>query len=289
MSQGNYGQIHNREAFIANIARRLGRSSPLQQPSSPYVQGIPQHAQEIHLAVEERIALFSENWNALTGKVWLIPKNQVHEKIPAILSEIITALNIERIALWDHEQLNALDLATRLADQQTKFVPWVEMDERMGAEESSALSATMETESPPQVELQPPSESATAVESRSNWAKRSALLKATERCQLGIVWPDYAIANTGSLILRGGKGRGRSVSLLPEMLFAILQEDQIVNRLGEAFPKSSSHKDESDALMPSSFTVITGPSRSADIENDLTIGIHGPGKVFAAIIVNGEE
>lgn len=257
MSQGI---MHNREAFIANIARRLGRSEPLQTDPGQYSRGIPDHAKQIDLSVEDRISLFSENWTNLTGKVWLVPEHKVHEQIPAILKEIIAALEIERVAMWDHEGLHSLDLENRLSDLQLDVIPWIEMED--GAELLSSENA-----------------------SGSNWEKRSLLLRATERCQLGVVWPDHAVANTGSLILRGGPGRGRSVSLLPGILFGIFREDQIVNRLGEAF----AHVGDADNPMPSSYTVITGPSRSADIENDLTIGIHGPGKVFAVIIVKGEQ
>lgn len=253
------GSIRHREAFIANIARRLGRSAPLTVPPNDYPRGIPEHVKNTVLSSEEKIDLFRTNWTALTGQVWLVPENKAHELIPAILSEIVAELDIERIAIWDHDELAALGLHERMRGQKASFVPWVDMKTAADDADSAA--------------------------SGSNWARRSPLLKATEQCQLGIVWPDFAVANTGSLILRGGPGRGRSVSLLPGSLFGIFREEQLVARLGQAFAGIS---EEADNEMPSSYTVITGPSRSADIENDLTIGIHGPGKVFAVIIVAGQ-
>jgi L-lactate dehydrogenase complex protein LldG len=108
-------------------------------------------------------------------------------------------------------------------------------------------------------------------------------LQAAERCQIGIVWPDYAIANTSTLTLLARGGKGRSVSLLPDILFAVFRAEQLVTRMGEMFQRV--REDHPDAAsLPSSLNMITGPSRSADIENDLTIGIHGPGKVYAVII-----
>ncbi|MDF2958812.1 MAG: lactate utilization protein [Paenibacillus sp.] len=122
-----------------------------------------------------------------------------------------------------------------------------------------------------------------APSSGSNWAQRSELLQRTERCQMGIVWPDYAVANTSTLVLQCSPEHGRSVSLLTDILFAVFRADQLVTRMGEAFGSITAGK--SDARQyPSSLNLITGPSRSADIENDLTIGIHGPGKVYAVII-----
>lgn len=53
--------------------------------------------------------------------------------------------------------------------------------------------------------------------------------------------------------------------------------------MGEAFQQVTNGKNDASQYA-SSLNLITGPSRSADIENDLTIGIHGPGKVYAVII-----
>ncbi|MEF3304792.1 LutC/YkgG family protein, partial [Paenibacillus sp. GYB003] len=122
-----------------------------------------------------------------------------------------------------------------------------------------------------------------AGEDGSAWSRRSPLLRAAERCRLGIVWADYAVAGTGTLVLLARGGRGRSVSLLPDALFAVVRADRLVTRMGEAF--EAIRRDYPEAAdMPSSINLITGPSRSADIENDLTIGIHGPGKVYALIL-----
>lgn len=91
------------------------------------------------------------------------------------------------------------------------------------------------------------------------------------------------MANTGTLVLQCSPQRGRSVSLLTSILFAVFRADQLVNRMGEAFAAITADK-RHPLDYASSLNLITGPSRSADIENDLTIGIHGPGKVYAVII-----
>jgi L-lactate utilization protein LutC len=68
-----------------------------------------------------------------------------------------------------------------------------------------------------------------------------------------------------------------------DILFGIFRADQLVTRIGEAFEQIRERFPDSPSL-PSSINIVTGPSRSADIENDLTIGVHGPGKVYAVII-----
>jgi L-lactate dehydrogenase complex protein LldG len=93
----------------------------------------------------------------------------------------------------------------------------------------------------------------------------------------GITPVDFAVAASGTLVLTAAPGRPRSVSLLPRVHIALVRTSQLVARLGEAM----------EALLarpgsPSSSTLfVTGPSRTSDIENDLTIGVHGP----AAVIV----
>jgi L-lactate dehydrogenase complex protein LldG len=79
--------------------------------------------------------------------------------------------------------------------------------------------------------------------------------------------------NTGSLVLSASTTRPRQVSLLPTVHLALVREDQLVDRMGEALSSYAS------GAMPSAVHFVTGPSRTSDIENDLSIGVHGPAAV----------
>lgn len=257
------GTIQGRDAFIANLSSRLGRSSvPSLVPDHPY-RGAPQWYKDTDRSEEEKIRLFTENWTALTGKVLLVEAAEAGQQIGAWLKDIAAELDVTHVSRWEHEGLKAIGLDEQLAEAGVEVVPWVEPLD------------------PSLPEFQP--EEGAAELPESNWASRSELLKRTERCQLGIVWPDFAVANTGTLVLQCSPQRGRSVSLLTDILFAVFRADQLVNRMGEAFEKITCDKTSAEQYA-SSLNLITGPSRSADIENDLTIGIHGPGKVYAVII-----
>lgn len=97
----------------------------------------------------------------------------------------------------------------------------------------------------------------------------------------GVVMADYAVAYTGSITVLSSGDKGRSVSLLPTALFAIVPVSCLKTRLGEVmaeFDRAGREK------LPAGIHFISGPSRSADIENDLTIGVHGPGIVYALIV-----
>ncbi|KIL35482.1 hypothetical protein SD71_13275 [Cohnella kolymensis] len=97
----------------------------------------------------------------------------------------------------------------------------------------------------------------------------------------GVVVADYAAAYTGSITVLSSKDKGRTVSLLPTVLIAILPVERIKTRLGEIL---ADFDDAGGAHLPAGIHFISGPSRSADIENDLTIGVHGPGVVYALIV-----
>jgi L-lactate dehydrogenase complex protein LldG len=111
------------------------------------------------------------------------------------------------------------------------------------------------------------------------------LLAKAAGADIGIVVADYAIADTGTVVTLSAPERGRSVSLLPTAFLAIIRAETIKTRMGEVM--AALHKQFGNQL-PAGVHFITGPSRSADIENDLTIGVHGPGIVYA-LILDGVE
>lgn len=108
-----------------------------------------------------------------------------------------------------------------------------------------------------------------------NWKARAA------EADFGIVMADYAAAYTGSITVLSSKDKGRSVSLLPTVLMVVIPAERLKTRLGEILPEFDRAGREN---LPAGIHFISGPSRSSDIENDLTIGVHGPGIVYALIV-----
>lgn len=107
------------------------------------------------------------------------------------------------------------------------------------------------------------------------WRARAA------EADFGIVMADHAVAYTGSVTVLSAENKGRSVSLLPTVLIIIIPIDRLKTKLGEVLTTFDEAGRES---LPAGIHFITGPSRSSDIENDLTIGVHGPGIVYALIV-----
>lgn len=96
---------------------------------------------------------------------------------------------------------------------------------------------------------------------------------------LGISSAQVAIAETGTLALKSNEERHRLVSLLPPVHIAIVEARKICRTLGEALQLL---RPDGSELSPA-ITFVTGPSRTADIELTLAIGVHGPQKLFVII------
>ena len=86
-----------------------------------------------------------------------------------------------------------------------------------------------------------------------------------------------AAAETGSLAIPGGAGRPLAVSLLPELHIAVLREQAVVAGLDELLQLPALRQ-------PAAAVLVSGPSRTADIEMTLTIGVHGPGELIVLCV-----
>jgi L-lactate dehydrogenase complex protein LldG len=91
----------------------------------------------------------------------------------------------------------------------------------------------------------------------------------------------YGIAATGSVVLRASPEEPRARSLLPDVHISILPTHRIVADLAELMERI---RDD----LPSALAIVTGPSRSRDIEQRLAIGVHGPGRVCVVLVPPGE-
>lgn len=96
---------------------------------------------------------------------------------------------------------------------------------------------------------------------------------------VGLTGAHAAIADSGSIVLASGPGRGRLASLLTPLHIAILRRDTIVRTLEDFFEQRPEV-----ATLGSNCVIITGPSRTADIEMTLSRGVHGPGEIHVIIV-----
>lgn len=104
---------------------------------------------------------------------------------------------------------------------------------------------------------------------------------APELADAEVSYAAYALADTGSVVLLSSD-EPRARSLLPWTHVTVVRQDTILAGLEELFERLG-------ADLPSSVAIVTGPSRSADIEQRLAVGVHGPGEVHVVVVPAGSE
>jgi L-lactate dehydrogenase complex protein LldF len=125
-----------------------------------------------------------------------------------------------------------------------------------------------------------------AIQRHARESLRQKFIEAT----VGISGANLAIAETGTIVLVTNEGNADLVTTLPPVHIALFGIDKLVATLDDAvavlrmLPRSGTGQ-----LMSSYVNWITGPSRSADIEQSLTIGVHGPREMHCVILDNGRE
>jgi len=233
--------LSNREAFLARVrhAAELGRAYRV--PLVPVPEGVGYIG-----ATGDLVEQFALEVNAVGGQAYVVPDlKAAGEQLHLLLAEA----GARSAVVWKHDLLDRLHLSELLA------APGVT------ALDNDALAALPEDE------------------------RRRKLLD----CEIGITSCDFAIAETGTLMMCSRPGQERVASLLPPMHVAIVERQQIVPDLIDAIkmlaagrhnhlPPSPEPSAPSPASLPSNVTFITGPSKTGDIELQLTTGVHGPGK-----------
>jgi len=98
----------------------------------------------------------------------------------------------------------------------------------------------------------------------------------------GITGTDGGIAQTGSLIVRTGPDEPRTLSLVPPVHVAVLDVNRLYDTLWQAMTEQAWA-----ATLPTNLLLVSGPSKTADIEQTLAYGVHGP-KRLLVVLVDGK-
>ena len=111
-------------------------------------------------------------------------------------------------------------------------------------------------------------------------SSRSELLEAYDQAEVGITGSLAAFAETGTVVLSSASRRSLLPSLLPAVHLVLVRATDIYPNMETWLEAGGAHY----AANSSNVVFISGPSRTADIEMSLTIGVHGPGQVIAVVI-----
>ena len=201
---------------------------------------------------ETLVERFARRLRSLSGVVWVAPggRDEVRQALAAAVDELAPRREDgrpRRVLAWAVEELAALDLAGLLAARGWEYVPWARW-----AEAETAAGA------------------------------RLRLREASAGADLGITTCAWAAAETGTLALYATPATGRLVSLLPPAHLCLLRPAQIVSGIPEGLRLLTDYA-AGHGGPPSTVNLVSGPSRSADIEGDISIGVHGPARLGAVI------
>jgi L-lactate dehydrogenase complex protein LldG len=113
------------------------------------------------------------------------------------------------------------------------------------------------------------------------WRDLADFREIAGKADIGLSTAEWAIAETGTLVLEGGPGKGRTVTLLPPTYVAVVPVSRILRTVPEAIEKYAAGEARG---LPANVCFHTGPSRSGDIEMSLFVGMHGPGDVHVVLV-----
>lgn len=123
----------------------------------------------------------------------------------------------------------------------------------------------------------------------ARWDRRKTLelrkgrAEAFDEVGISLAW--RAVAETGTLVMLSGEGTPTTLNFLPETEIVILPADRVVGCYEEALaPLRSEGRDGARHSLPRVVNYVTGPSRSADIEQTLQLGAHGPRRLHIVIV-----
>lgn len=102
-----------------------------------------------------------------------------------------------------------------------------------------------------------------------------------QSCDASITGCEYLVARTGSMILSSGQQSGRTVSVYAPVHICIAYTDQLVYDIADGLDLM---RNKYGTNIPSMITLASGPSRTADIEKTLVVGVHGPKEVFCFLV-----
>ena len=247
--------MSQRAGFLGRIRGALGRTEPLSAPTS-----VPPSALGPVDKLDDRV-----------DAVERMVRSNADELMAALAGAAETSgCRVARVANVEEAGRYVLDVARDLEARSAVHSLHRVVCEALGGDLFSGTG----------IELTPiaADRKDTSVEEKSRNRLRAVMANA----DLGITGVDYAIAETGTCVIVPTTGSSRLVSLLPPVHIALVERGQVLPSLDELF--TLRRRDFVGGDLGSYMSLITGPSRTADIEYKLVTGVHGPGEVHMVLI-----
>jgi L-lactate dehydrogenase complex protein LldG len=254
----------NRDEFFRNLSTALVSGQAAGETSEPEAfptdEDVMARAVAIQKLIAERAAeLMDELAASAEAGGWVVHRATNAEEALGKVVDIARELGVTSLVRSDHDVLSRLGVDAPLA--------------------AEGITVTNMTASISQSDERSREDAIRASEASGDL--RSAALSAG----LGLTGSDYAVAETGSVVLAAGQGVSRIVALVPPVHVAVVERGSVVPGLDELF--TLLRRDYGEHDWASYVNIISGPSRSADIEYTLVTGVHGPGEVHLVLLDEG--
>ena len=238
-----------KEEFLSSVRRALGREqTPPEPPYRLLEEALPDLEAQV-IEVQQRLA---QDLPALMDKLarlaqlggWEVYRAPGYEEAIGHILSLASSLDVESLVRTDQPVFEVLPVDAAL--------------ENLGLPVTTVMQG----------------------EGRSRESLREKIVAAG----MGITGADYAIAETGSVVVMPRKGLSRLVSLVPPVHLALVRSQDLVDTLDDLFllRRLEYHRHGGD--MGSYLNMITGPSRTADIEQTLVVGVHGPKQAHMVLL-----
>jgi len=253
--------MSSQEAFLARVRRALHRG-PIPPTVRPPLLWSDQDTTaaaadlQAHLATQRPtlVTQLQQELDAVGGVV--APVHSAAEAV-AYVTRLAREKDTTLVVRWHSDLLDTLEVDAALHQQGVTVHATTLPTEALPGETTSAAAMT---------------------------TRRQELRDVLARADLGLSGVDYVIAETGTLVLTAQAGQMRGVSLLPPVHVAVARTSQILATLADYLLLVQQAGVDLQQALSSCVSFVTGPSRTGDIELQLTVGVHGPGELHLVLL-----
>lgn len=233
--------IHNRDAFLAQLAKKYGR--PLQTQVEPFVAQVERYTDTrlTELSKPELVKNFVEYCKSIGIHIHITKKEQLAD----LTKHIVDNFGGAPVVLNKDSRLEQTGITSKMQESYEDVFVW---NKELG---------------------------------------RNPNIEKCAAANVGIVYAEAALCETGTIVLESGADFGRSVSLLPKFSLVVVNASAILPRIHQYAEKLDQWASEGKRL-PSLINLISGMSSTADIELVKVVGVHGPVDI-AYVIVDDEK
>lgn len=241
----------DRQQFIAGVSESLGRSVPVAPESideTAFFESSSEAESRAKEITQDSTSRSDELLESLkvsaTKNGWNIHSVCDPESAIGVIQDICDSKDVRSVLTSDHEALNQLNVSTALSLPEGSTIRSTDRELHENSVEDSKEEAFT--------------------------------------ADLGITGVDYGIAETGTVVIHPKNKVSRLVSLAPPVHIAVITKGQVLESLDELFAMERNDFRKGD--LAGSMNLISGPSKTADIEGTTVTGIHGPLEVHLLIL-----